>query len=92
MPFNPENHPIPQGAERNRIIPCRSTFLFIWMRVDSWDPLVYYIEKVYHTPQDTVAENISPERMQTALEVIGSAVFDLARKPVPAWEYWQQAG
>lgn len=58
--------------------------LFIWMCVDSWDPLVYDIEKVYHTPQDTIAENISHERMQTALEIIGAAVFDLARKTVPA--------
>ncbi len=66
----------------NRGIPAA---LFIWMRVDSWDPLVYDIEKVYHTPQDTIAENISQERMQTALEIIGAAVFDLARKTVPAW-------
>ncbi|WPD18595.1 M20/M25/M40 family metallo-hydrolase [Thermaerobacter composti] len=65
----------------NRGIPAA---LFIWMRVDSWDPLVYDIEKVYHTPQDTIAENISQERMQTALEIIGAAVFDLARKTVPA--------
>jgi len=69
--------------------------LFIWMRVDSWDPLVYDIEKVYHTPQDTIAENISPERMQTALEIIGAAVFDLVRKDVPALHKaphrWQEA-
>jgi len=65
--------------------------LFIWMRVDSWDPLIYDIEKVYHTPQDTIAENISPERMQTALEVIGSAVFDVIRKPLPVQEHWQRA-
>jgi aminopeptidase YwaD len=58
--------------------------LFIWMRIDSWDPLVYYIEKVYHTPQDTIAENISLERMQNALDIIGAAVFDVVRKEVPA--------
>ena len=66
--------------------------LFIWMRVDSWDPLIYDIEKVYHTPMDTIAENISLERMQTALEVIGSAVFEVIRKPVPVREPWRKAG
>lgn len=60
--------------------------LFIWMRIDSWDPLVYYIEKVYHTPQDTVVENVSMERMQNALDIIGAAVFDVVRKEVPALE------
>lgn len=45
---------------------------------------MYDIEKVYHTPQDPIAENISSERMQTALEIIGAAVFDLVRKDVPA--------
>ncbi len=50
--------------------------LFIWMGVDSWDPLIYHIEKVYHTPQDNVLENISPERMKMALEVIGTGVYN----------------
>lgn len=58
--------------------------LFIWMHVASWSPLVYEIEPIYHTPEDTIALNISPERMQTALNIIGAAVFDVARKPVPA--------
>ncbi len=66
--------------------------LFIWMRVDSWDPLVYDIEKVYHTPMDTIGENISPERMQTALEVIGSAVSEVIRKPLPLREPLRKAG
>ena len=57
--------------------------LFIWMGVDSWDPLVYHIEKVYHTPQDTIENNISPERMQSALDIIGSGLFDVVRKNVP---------
>jgi aminopeptidase YwaD len=65
----------------NRGIPAA---LFIWMRIDSWDPLEYFIEKVYHTPQDTIEDNISVERLQTALEIIGAAVFDLVRKEVPA--------
>jgi len=60
--------------------------LFIWMRIDSWDPLEYYIEKVYHTPQDTIVENVSLERMQNALDIIGAAVFDVVRKEVPALE------
>jgi aminopeptidase YwaD len=60
--------------------------LFIWMGIDSWDPLVYHIEKVYHTPQDTIADNISSDRMQSALEIIGAGVFDVVRKDVPGVE------
>jgi aminopeptidase YwaD len=43
-------------------------------------------EDFYHTFQDTVAENISAERMQSALDIVGAAVFDLIRKEVPALE------
>lgn len=50
--------------------------LFIWMGVDSWNPLIYHIEKVYHTSQDNVLENISLERMKMALEVIGTGVYN----------------
>jgi len=57
--------------------------LFIWMGIDSWDPLVYHIEKVYHTPQDTIEDNISADRMQSALDIIGSGLFDVVRKEVP---------
>lgn len=57
--------------------------LFIWMGIDSWDPLIYHIEKVYHTPQDTIEDNISSERMQSALEIIGAGLFDVVRKDVP---------
>ena len=60
--------------------------LFIWMGIDSWNPLVYHIEKVYHTPQDTIEDNVSVERLQSALDIIGAALFDLARKEVPALE------
>ena len=56
--------------------------LFIWMGVDSWNPLIYHIEKVYHTPQDNVLENISPERMKMGLDVIGTGVYDVLQKPV----------
>lgn len=66
--------------------------LFIWMRVDSWDPLIYEIEKVYHTPQDTLKENVSPERMQTVLEVIGTAAYELTRKQAPAQKQQRKAG
>lgn len=57
--------------------------LFIWMGIDSWNPLIYHIEKVYHTPQDTIEDNISKERMQSALDIIGSGLFDVVRKQVP---------
>lgn len=56
--------------------------LFIWMGIDSWDPLVYHIEKVYHTPEDTIEDNISGERMQSALEIIGAGLFDVIKKEV----------
>jgi aminopeptidase YwaD len=65
----------------NRGIPAA---LFIWMFWESTS--VYDIEKVYHTPQDTIEENVSLDRMQTALEIIGAAVFDVVRKDVPALE------
>ncbi|WP_139378374.1 M28 family metallopeptidase [Mesobacillus jeotgali] len=58
--------------------------LFIWMGIDSWDPLVYHIEKVYHTPQDTIEDNISAERMKSALDIIGAGLFDVVRKDVPS--------
>jgi aminopeptidase YwaD len=39
----------------------------------------------YHQPTDTL-ENLSPERLQDAMEITGAAVFDLIRKRVPALE------
>jgi aminopeptidase YwaD len=59
-------------------------FIFAW--ANSWDPSVTYVEDLYHTFQDTVAENISVERMQISLDIIGAAVFDVVRKEVPALE------
>ena len=56
------------------------------MGVDSWNPLIYHIEKVYHTPQDNVFENISPERMKMALDVIGTGVYNTLQKPVTQTE------
>jgi aminopeptidase YwaD len=43
-------------------------------------------ERACHTFQDTLAENISLERMQNALDVAGATVFDLIRKQVAALE------
>lgn len=57
--------------------------LFIWLGGEG-TPQNYTIERFYHTPQDTIEENICPARLQLALEVIGAAVFDMVRKPVPA--------
>ncbi|MEK4893905.1 M28 family metallopeptidase [Bacillus sp. FSL M7-0996] len=52
-----------------------SSALFIWMDVESWNPLIYHVEKVFHTPQDTILENISAQRMQDALEIIGTSLY-----------------
>jgi aminopeptidase YwaD len=45
---------------------------------------VDYLDGRYHTSLDTVSENISVERMQNSLDIVGAAVFDLIRKEVPA--------
>ncbi|MED2934653.1 aminopeptidase, partial [Bacillus wiedmannii] len=50
------------------------------------NPLIYHIEKVYHTPQDNVFENISPERMKMALEVIGTGVYNSLHSTVKTGE------
>jgi aminopeptidase YwaD len=39
----------------------------------------------YHQPTDTL-ENLSPERLEDAMEITGAAAFDLIRKRVPALE------
>ncbi len=36
----------------------------------------YYIEPIYHTPLDTVEDNICIERYERALHTIGLAIFD----------------
>ncbi|MFD0689539.1 M28 family peptidase [Actinomadura fibrosa] len=36
------------------------------------------LEPVYHTPEDTVAGNVSLKRLQVSLELIGSAAYDVA--------------
>lgn len=38
------------------------------------------LEPLYHTPEDTIAQNISLERLQKSLELIGCAAYDVARR------------
>jgi aminopeptidase YwaD len=37
------------------------------------------LEPTYHTPEDTISDNISLERLQVSLELIGAAAYDLLR-------------
>ncbi|MCP2262537.1 Zn-dependent amino- or carboxypeptidase, M28 family [Streptoalloteichus tenebrarius] len=39
----------------------------------------HLLEPTYHTPEDTIEANISLERLQVSLELIGCAAYDLAR-------------
>ncbi|MFD5827630.1 M28 family peptidase [Lentzea sp. NPDC060358] len=36
------------------------------------------LEPIYHTPEDTIRDNVSPERLQVSLELIGAAAYRLA--------------
>ncbi|XRQ06618.1 M28 family peptidase [Actinomadura welshii] len=38
------------------------------------------LEPLYHTPEDTIAQNISLKRLQVSLELIGCAAYDTARR------------
>ncbi|MFI6095960.1 M28 family peptidase [Lentzea sp. NPDC051213] len=38
----------------------------------------HLLEPIYHTPEDTIRDNISLERLQVSLELIGSAAYRLA--------------
>ncbi|SEF61950.1 PA domain-containing protein [Thermomonospora echinospora] len=38
------------------------------------------LEPIYHTPEDTIAKNISLQRLQVSLELIGCAAYDVARR------------
>lgn len=38
------------------------------------------LEPTYHTPEDTIKDNVSLERLQVSLELIGSAAYSLLRK------------
>ncbi|WP_143532164.1 M28 family peptidase [Saccharothrix sp. ALI-22-I] len=39
------------------------------------------LEPLYHTPEDTIAQNVSTDRLQISLELIGAAAYRLARTP-----------
>ncbi|MEE6263966.1 M20/M25/M40 family metallo-hydrolase [Plantactinospora sonchi] len=39
------------------------------------------LEPPYHSPEDTIAKNISLDRLQVSLELIGSAAYATARRP-----------
>ncbi|GAA2275742.1 hypothetical protein GCM10010402_35170 [Actinomadura luteofluorescens] len=38
------------------------------------------LEPLHHTFEDTIAQNVSPERLQVSLELIGCAPYDVARR------------
>lgn len=57
--------------------------LFIWLG-GNLIPSSYEIELYYHTPQDTIDENMCLDRFQTALNIIGSAIFDVVRRDLPS--------
>lgn len=38
------------------------------------------LEPTYHTPEDTIKDNVSAERLQVSLELIGAASYDLLRR------------
>lgn len=38
----------------------------------------HLLEPIYHTPEDTITDNISLERLQVSLELIGAAAYRLA--------------
>jgi aminopeptidase YwaD len=38
------------------------------------------LEPIYHTPEDTIENNLSLERLQVSLELIGCALYDVARR------------
>ncbi|GAA0924272.1 M28 family metallopeptidase [Kribbella koreensis] len=39
------------------------------------------LEPPYHSPEDTIAKNVSLERLQVSMELIGTAAYALARQP-----------
>lgn len=51
-----------------------------------WGDEEGYLEKWYHTPNDTISMNISLEKLQTAGEIIGSALYDVLRAATPNLE------
>ena len=41
------------------------------------------LEEYYHTPNDTIAMNISKDRLQQVGELVGAALYDVVRKETP---------
>jgi aminopeptidase YwaD len=39
------------------------------------------LEPPYHSPEDTIAKNVSLERLQVSMELIGTAAYSVARRP-----------
>ncbi len=50
---------------------------FIWADKDG------NLEKYYHQPEDTIAINISKDKLQQVGEIVGSALYDVVRKDTP---------
>lgn len=48
----------------------------------SWrgEPSPALLEPPYHSPEDTIAKNVSLERLQVSMELIGTAAYALARR------------
>jgi aminopeptidase YwaD len=44
-----------------------------------YDPQVGIAAAMYHSPEDTIAKNVSLERLQVSLELIGCAAYATAR-------------
>ena len=38
-----------------------------------------HLEPPYHSPEDTIAKNVSLERLQVSMELIGTAAYAVAR-------------
>ncbi|NDU77743.1 M20/M25/M40 family metallo-hydrolase [Actinomadura sp. DSM 109109] len=38
------------------------------------------LEPLYHSPEDTIAQNVSQERLRMSLELVGCALYDVARR------------
>lgn len=49
----------------------------------SWRREPAVLEPVYHTPEDTIAANISLDRLEQSMRVIGSAAYELAARRDP---------
>lgn len=73
VPFGRFTGQSDHASFNNRGVP---NIVMSWMRIDSFNPLVWELEPFYHTPEDSYDLNIDPERLKIALDVFGSAVLD----------------